>query len=71
MNTKNLVKGTTVRFLYYKNKELWYSVLGKDFDFPVPISDTQEGVFLAEDKGMTFMRYIRKHIDFLESSKEA
>lgn len=57
-----LVKDTTVKFLYYRKGELWYEVVGKNFVFPVPIDDTGDGTFNAEDKGMLFMRYIRKQL---------
>jgi hypothetical protein len=72
MSIKDLVKDTTVRFLYYRDKELWYEVVGKNFRFPVPIDDTGNATFLAEDKGMIFMRYIRKQMEAvaLESQHE-
>ena len=35
----------------------------------VPIEDTGDGVFNAEDKAMLFMRYIRKHIASIEEGK--
>lgn len=38
------------------------------FEFPVPIDDTGDGIFLAEDKAMLFMRYIRKHIAYLRTA---
>jgi len=62
-NIKDLVSGTKVKFLFYRKNELWYEVVDKNFQFPVPISDTGEGTFLPEDKGMIFMRYIRKQLD--------
>ena len=58
-----------VTFQYYKAKELWYSTECK-FEFPVPISDIGDATFLAEDKAMLFMRYIRKHLELIKSSKE-
>jgi len=33
------------------------------FTFPVPIDDTGEGQFNAEDKAILFMRYIRKELE--------
>ncbi len=42
------------------------------FEFPVPASDiTGNTVFLAEDKAMLFMRYIRKHLTMLEEARIA
>lgn len=63
MDIKDLVKDTAVKFLYYRNKELWYEVVGKNFIFPVPVEDTGEATFLPEDKGLIFMRYIRKQLE--------
>jgi len=59
---KELVKDTRVRFSFYRKEELWYEVQGKNFEFPVPIKDVGDGTFLAEDKGLLFMRYIKKHL---------
>ena len=39
------------------------------FEFPVPISDTAGARFLRSDKGIFFMRWIRKHIDFLRAAQ--
>ena len=69
MNIKDMVKdGKTVTFLFYQNGQLWYSTANL-FVFPVPIDDTGDGVFLASDKAILFMRYIRKHIKYLEDAK--
>ena len=37
----------------------------------MPISDCGDGTFLAEDKAILFMRYIRKHVAFLEEAKRS
>ena len=63
MTIKELVKDRKVRFTRYRAGHLYYEVIGKDFEFPVPIEDTGEATFLAEDKAILFMRYIRKHMD--------
>ncbi len=55
-----------VHFQFYKQKELWYKT-ECGFEFPVPIDDTADGIFLNEDKAMMFMRYIRKHIATITS----
>lgn len=66
---KDMVKdGKKVKFMFYRNNELWY-VTECGFEFPVPTYDCGDGVFLAEDKAMLFMRYIRKHIKYLEEAK--
>ena len=63
MNIKDMVKdGKKVKFSHFKNNELWY-VTETGFSFPVPIYDIGEATFLAEDKAMLFMHYIRKHIE--------
>lgn len=72
---KDMVKGTTVNFLYYQAGELWYEVsYGEDetFKFPVPINDIGDAaVFQAEDKAILFMRYIRKYMQTLENKNVA
>ena len=54
-----------VRFLYYKNNELWYTTDRTAFLFAVPIEDCGDAKFLNMDKGIFFMRYIRKHMENL------
>jgi len=67
-NLKDLVSNNKkVTFLRYQNQELWYRC-EDGFEFPVHISDTGEAAFLPEDKALYFMRWIRKHLDFLKKS---
>lgn len=61
MGIKEHVKGK-VSFQFYRKGELWYKA-DSGFMFPVPIEDTGDGQFNAEDKGILFMRYIRKHME--------
>lgn len=70
MNTiKDMVTDNKkVRFVEYKQKELWYET-ECGFRFPVPIDSTGDGVFLAEDKALMFMTYIRKHMQMLSQAK--
>lgn len=69
MNIKDMVKDNKkVRFLRYRKGELIYTT-ECGFEFPVPIDDVGDGVFLSEDKAMLFMRYIRKHIQNIEKEK--
>ena len=68
MNIKEMVKNKKVYFVYYKESEMWYRT-EDNFLFPVPIVDAGTAKFLAEDKAMTFMRYIRKHLSFIASAK--
>jgi hypothetical protein len=64
-----MVKNKKVTFMHYSNKELWYET-EDGFEFPVPIEDTGNATFLAEDKAILFMRYIRKHKDMLDNAKK-
>jgi len=72
MNIKDMVKdGKKVKFTHYKLGEVWYET-ECGFKFPVPVSNTEEigdATFLAEDKAMLLMRYIRKYIKYLEDAK--
>ena len=68
-NIKDMVRnGKKVRFVKYRHGEMIY-VTECGFEFPVPIHDTGDGVFLAEDKAMMFMRYIRKHIESIDNER--
>ncbi len=69
LNVKDLVSGgQKVHFTCYSSGELWY-ITDSGFEFPVPTDDTGDGIFLAKDKAMFFMRYIRKHIDYINNAK--
>ena len=63
---KDLVKGK-VKFVEYRKGNLWYESSLYTFTFPVPIEDVGDGVFLAEDKALLFMRYIRKHLETIQA----
>lgn len=66
MNIKDMVSdGKVVKFQYYRDGNLWY-IAETGFSFPVPIDDIGNATFLAEDRAMLFMRYIRKHIQTIE-----
>lgn len=68
---KSLVSnGQQVHFSFYRQRELWY-VTDSGFEFPVPIEDVGDGVFLASDKAILFMRYIRKHLENIEAGKQS
>ncbi len=58
-----------VRFRFYRDGELWYGT-ECGFEFPVPISEAGTATFLAEDKAILFMRYIRKHVEFPKRSMD-
>jgi hypothetical protein len=70
MELKNMVKDRKkVHFSFYRDRELWY-VTEDGFEFPVPIEEVGNSTFLAEDRAILFMRYIRKHIELLEKAKK-
>jgi hypothetical protein len=56
-----------VTFRFYRDGQLWYAT-ECGFEFPVPISEAGTATFLAEDKAILFMRYIRKYMEFLRKS---
>ena len=58
-----------VTFRFYRDSHLWYAT-ECGFEFPVPISEAGNATFLAEDRAILFMRYIRKHMEFLKKSLE-
>ena len=67
MSIKDLVKGKVV-FKFYRKQNLYYET-ESGFVFPVPIEDTGDATFLASDKAMLFMRYIRKELKNREEDK--
>lgn len=69
MNIKDMViDNKKVTFQFYRAGELWYKT-ETGFEFPVPISDTGDAVFMKEDKAILFMRYIRKHLDYINNAR--
>jgi hypothetical protein len=58
-----------VRFRFYRDGQLWYAT-ECGFEFPVPTSEAGTATFFAEDRAILFMRYIRKHIEYLKKSME-
>jgi len=69
LSIKDMVRdGKKVTFMFYRQRELWYKT-EDGFEFPVPIEDAGDGVFLNEDKAMLFMRYIRKHMEMIAKEK--
>ncbi|HET9129548.1 MAG TPA: hypothetical protein VFO86_01295 [Terriglobia bacterium] len=65
-----VVNNQRVRFSFYRDGQLWYET-ECGFRFPVPISDAGTATFLAEDRAMLFMRYIRKQIAALEIARQS
>lgn len=70
MDIKNHVgKDKFCHFLHYQDNNLWYRTEA-GLDFPIPISDTGNGIFLPKDKSIIFMRWIRKHMKFIEDARK-
>jgi hypothetical protein len=57
-----------VTFTRYRDGELW-RVTDDGFEFPVPVADIGNATFLACDKALLFMRYMRKHMQMLERAR--
>jgi hypothetical protein len=70
-----LVKNTTATFVCYRDGDLWYRITVEGstepaiFEFPVPVADTGTGIFTAEIKAITLMRWIRKQLDRIEKGQ--
>lgn len=48
-----------VYFVHYRDGALWYETRFAEL-FPVPVEDIGNATFLANDKAILFMRYMRK-----------
>ncbi len=68
-NLKDLIQGT-VKFEHYRDGSLYYRTGDGSLLFPVPINDIGNATFKAEDKGILFMRYIRKFLDVCQDSSQ-
>ena len=68
MSIKDMVKDKIVKFVHYRDNELWY-ITECGFEFPVPLQDVGNATFKAQDKAILFMRYIRKYLSMLEEAK--
>ena len=70
MNLKEMIKDQKkVHFSFYRDMELWY-ITEDGFEFPVPIKEVGNATFMAEDKAILFMRYIRKHMEMLDQARK-
>jgi hypothetical protein len=63
-----VVNNQQVRFSFYRDGQLWYET-ECGFRFPVPIEEAGTATFLAEDRAILFMRYIRKHMTTLVDAR--
>ena len=57
-----------VKFQFYREGHLYYKT-ENGLEFPVKISDTDGATFMAEDKAIYFMRWIRKHLQTLREGE--
>lgn len=68
---KTMVQGgKQVRFTRFQSGQLWYST-ECGFEFPVPVEEVGQTPYLAQDKALLFMRFIRKHIQHIQSAMAA
>jgi hypothetical protein len=63
-----IVNKQKVRFCFYRDGQLWYET-ECGFRFPVPVNEAGTATFLAEDRAILFMRYLRKQMSVLEESR--
>jgi hypothetical protein len=65
-----IVNNQKVRFSFYRDGQLWYETECK-FLFPVPMGEAGTATFLAEDRAILFMRYIRRQMDVVAQARRA
>ena len=65
-----IVNNQQVRFSFYRDRQLWYET-ECGFRFPVPIEDAGTATFLAEDRAILFMRYIRKQMEVVKDASKS
>ena len=53
-----------VKFVYFRDNEFWYQT-DDGFLFPISLAEATAGkaTFLAEDKAIYFMRWMKKYIE--------
>ena len=56
-------KGEKAHFEYFRDEEFWYRT-DKGLLFPIPLKEALTGraTFLAHDKAIYFMRWIRRYV---------
>lgn len=57
-----------VTFVKYRDGNLYYRTEA-GLEFPVPVSDTGTATFLATDKALLFMRWIRAYLNLLKEEE--
>ena len=67
-NIKDLVKDNKMaRFSFFRDGALHYKT-EDGFLFPVPVTDAGSATFRAEERALLLMRYIRKHVEWIEAN---
>jgi hypothetical protein len=64
-----IVNNQKVRFSFYRDGQLWYET-ECGFRFAVPIEEAGTATFLAEDRAILFMRYIRKQMAAIDDVRQ-
>jgi hypothetical protein len=70
MNIKDIVKNQNAHFVFYRDECLFYET-DNGFQFPVPVTEAGSATFNSEEKAILLMRYIRRHVEKMESAKQA
>lgn len=58
----------TASFEYFRDSALWYRTSDTNLLFPVPVTDVGTATFPATEKGVHFMRWIRKYLNTLAAA---
>lgn len=62
--------GKMATFIRFKHNNIWY-VTDNGFEFPIPASDISgETELLPIEKAMSLMKWINKHIKFLDQAEQ-
>ena len=70
VNVKEHVKGNQkARFDFYRGSILYYKT-EKGLLFEIPVSETGDAVFGAEERAMLLMRWIRKQLEENEKGRK-
>ena len=67
MTLKDCINGVAT-FQFYRSGELHYKC-ANGFMFRIPVAETHDAVFNNEDKGIVFMRWIRKELNAIETAR--
>ena len=67
-NVKDIVKNQKAHFVFYRDRALFYET-DDGLQFPVPVDEAGSATFNAEEKAITLMRYVRKHLENTERAR--